>query len=61
MKFKLTSEDDLNKLEKNEIVSYVKKLHEFVKSQQKKIRKVKDKYKKLVNEIENFVLMNKMN
>lgn len=49
MKFKLASVDDLDKLEKSEIVSYVTKLHDFVKSQQKKLRKVKDKYKKLVN------------
>ncbi|KAG4071752.1 hypothetical protein HA402_011906 [Bradysia odoriphaga] len=47
MKFKLMSIEDLNKLEKTKIVSYVTKLHEFVKSQQKKLRKVKDKYKKL--------------
>lgn len=40
--------EDLDKLEKSKIVSYVTKLHEFVKSQQKKLRKVKDKYKKLV-------------
>lgn len=49
MKFKLASVDDLDKLEKSEIVSYLTKLHDFVKSQQKKLRKVKDKYKKLVN------------
>lgn len=49
MKFKLACVDDLDKLEKSEIVSYVTKLHDFVKSQQKKLRKVKDKYKKLVN------------
>ncbi|XP_037034907.1 angiogenic factor with G patch and FHA domains 1 isoform X2 [Bradysia coprophila] len=47
MKFKLMSIEDLDKLEKTKIISYVTKLHEFVKSQQKKLRKVKDKYKKL--------------
>lgn len=41
--------EDLDKIEKDAIVSYVIKLHEFVKSQQKKLRKVKEKYKKLVN------------
>lgn len=49
MKFKLACIDDLDKLKKSEIVSYVTKLHDFIKSQQKKLRKTKDKYKKLVN------------
>lgn len=48
MKFKLIPVDELEKSEKNEILQYVTKVHEFVKSQQKKLRKVKDKYKKLV-------------
>lgn len=50
MKFKLAAVDDLEKLDKSEIVSYVSKLHDFVKSQHKKLRKVKDKYKKLVTQ-----------
>ncbi|KAJ6640906.1 Angiogenic factor with G patch and FHA domains 1 [Pseudolycoriella hygida] len=47
MKFKFKCLDEFEKLEKSEIVLYVTKLHDFVKSQQKKLRKVKDKYKKL--------------
>lgn len=50
MKFKTSSTEELEKLQKNEILEYVTKLHEFVKSQQKKLRKVKDKYKKLVKQ-----------
>lgn len=49
MKFKIISVDDLDKREKNDILEYVTKVHDFIKCQQKKLRKIKEKYKKLVN------------